>query len=98
MRLVGLFLALGIIAMMGVMLTTMSANASAQLSSASKASWLGTNEVGVTILTSEQRPSVASQAAQSTSRASPPESSRKNAKKRFGNRCARITTTCWGAA
>ena len=98
MRWVGLFFALGVIAMMGVMLTTMSANASAQLALTNRAlSHVRTSVLGPT-MTSEMSTSFAQQATKFDLFALQSEPQRKSARKRSGARCARITTTCWKSA
>ncbi len=87
MRLVGLFLVLGILGMMSVMLTAMTANASAQASLAKASSPVKTtaqNTGGLTRQTSHVDSAILA--------VEPP---RKHARKRTSNRCARITATCW---
>ena len=98
MKLVGLFLALAVMAMMGVMLTTMSAYASAQLSSSTKTSLLDTSSASAPAMTSELSTSFTQQATKNNLRAPRAESSRKSARKRLTNRCARVTTPCWRSA
>ena len=94
MKLVGLFIALGIFGVMGVMLVAMSGVASAQ-------SPLTTNAR----LANSSPPPLNAPSANFVEHATRfdrqtlvGEIPRENPQKRSRNRCARITTTCWSAA
>ena len=98
MKLVGLFLALGIIAMMGATLTAMAGNASAQSSLTNGQLLVGANTTSAMGIKNDPSASLVLGSEPFDFAAVPDEPSRKNAKKRTRNRCARITTTCWSAA
>ena len=94
MKLIGLFLALGLFGAMGMMLVATSTDASAQSAFTTKArlanaSTAPLNEPPANFV--EHRTRFASQPQAS-------ELPRKNPQKRSRNRCARITTTCWNSA
>ncbi len=99
MKVVGLFLALGIIAMMCVMLTTMSANASVQASLAKTIPLVNMDSAApANSVTMESTMGVTEQKTRLDSQDLSAVSPRKNTRKRAINRCARITATCWGTS
>ena len=94
MKLVGLFLALGIFWMMGVMLVTMAGVASAQSPLTTKATLANASapaliEASANFTGNETRFDLQTLVG---------EMPREYPQKRSRNRCARITTTCWSAA
>lgn len=104
MKLIGLFLALGVVAMIGVMMIAMSAHASADVSSAARSPALDahnvfTRPVADDLFLAGDARAVRSQADEPT-QAQPlrSETERRNSRKRSGSRCARVTTICWVSA
>ena len=94
MKLVSLFLALGIFGMMGVMLVAMSGVASAQSPLTTKAPLANTSTPAL----NEPSANFIENATRFDRHTPVGEIPRENPQKRSRNRCARITASCWSAA
>ena len=94
MKLVGLFLALGIFGVMGVMLVAMSGVASAQSPLTTKAPLANASAP----VLNEPSANFIGNAIRFDQQTLAGEIPRENLQKRSRNRCARVTTTCWSAA
>ena len=94
MKLVALFLALGLFGMMGVMLVAMAGVASAQSPFTTKARLANASTAPV----NEPSANFIEHATRFDRQTLVGEIPRENPQKRSRNRCARITTTCWSAA
>ena len=94
MKLIGLFLALGIFGMMGVMLVAMSGVASAQSPLTTKAPLANTSTPAL----NEPSANFIENATRFDRHTPVGEIPRENPQKRSRNRCARITASCWSAA
>ena len=99
MKLVGLFVTLGIIAMLALtlMLGTISADASAEWSSASKDFPHDVNSALAPTAASASLPNVVALASKPDAPAAQTNVEVVIARKRPNSRCARVTTTCWGS-
>ena len=94
MKLVALFLALGLFGMMGVMLVAMAGVASAQSPFTTKARLADASTAPV----NEPSANFIENATRFDRHTPVGEIPRENPEKRSRNRCARITATCWSAA
>ena len=94
MKLVALFLALGLFGMMGVMLVAMAGVASAQSPFTTKARLADASTAPV----NEPSANFIENATRFDQQTLAGEMPRENPQKRLRIRCARITTTCWSAA
>ena len=94
MKLIALFLALGIFGMMGVMLVTMAGVASAQSPLTTKATLANASAPAL----NESSANFTGNATRFDQQTLAGEMPRENPQKRLRIRCARITTTCWSAA
>ena len=94
MKLVGLFLALGLFGMIGVMLVAMAGVASARSPFTKKARLANASTAPV----NEPSANFIEHATRFDRHTPVGEIPRENLQKRSRNRCARVTTTCWSAA
>lgn len=94
MKLVGLFLALGFFAVMGGILVAMSGDASAQSTFTTKAGLASTSTTPLHVPSAN----FIGNATRIDPQTLASELPRKDPQKRSRIRCARITSTCWGAA
>ncbi len=99
MKLVGLLVTLGIIAMLALtlMLATISADASAQLSSVGDGSSHDTNSALVPTPANTALQNVVPLVTPSDAPSVQTDTQVINARKRTNSRCARVTATCWGS-